>query len=196
MESKINGFKMKKSYILYGTIASLLTMSLVLTPMTLQTVNSQESMDLITVLGGGRTIIVGGDGGMIQGDPSLPTPIMTILSFQATKDDDQVKGFFECLALMPRKAESFKPLSGTFSINAMYVTGTVTDLEIDGDMATISGKATITGVGAGRDLDFTFVVQEGGPGSFMHLTTQNPEHGKEPLVFRELLIEGEVKFKV
>ncbi len=94
-----------------------------------QTVSSQIVIDPITVKGGGQTMIVGGDGGMIQGDINLPTPVITMISFQATKDGEDVNGFFECLALMPRKAESFKPLSGTFSVNVMYVTGTIMELE-------------------------------------------------------------------
>ena len=173
----------------------ILSILLVLTGLS-HTVSSQEAINPVTVRGGGQTIIVGGDGGMMQGNSSLPTPVLTVLSFQASKNGDEVEGFFECLALMPRKAESFKPLSGTFSINVMYVTGTITDLEVDGKMATMGGKATITGIGAGSDLDFKFEVHEGGPGVFMTLTTENPDPDKEQLIFKEQLIDGEVKFEI
>ncbi len=56
----------------------------------------------------------------------------------------------------------------------------------------MKGEVTITGIGAGSNLDFTFVVEEGGPGSFMTLTTENPLPEKVPLVFKEQLIDGEV----
>jgi len=184
---------MRKHNLIYAIGSSVLILAVPLLVTSLsENASSQQAISPISVRGGGQTIVIGGDGGMVQGAPGLPTPVVTILSFQATKDEEKVQGFFECLALMPRKAESFKPVSGTFSVNVMYVTGTVTGLEIDGDIATLSGKATITGVGAGTDVDFTFVVQQGGPGSFMTLTTEDPETGK-PLVFKEQLIEGEVK---
>jgi hypothetical protein len=38
--------------------------------------------------------------------------------------------------------------SGQFTINAMYVTGRVTSVQIDGETATLKGTATITGLGA------------------------------------------------
>jgi hypothetical protein len=147
----------------------------------------------ISIVGGGNTLLCGGDGGMMQKDASLPTPVLTFLSFQATKHGAQTSGQFECLALGPTNPKSFEPSSGDFTTNVMYVTGTVNELEIDGSKATLRGKALITGVGAGKDLQFTFRTEEGGPGAHMILTTENPEHGKDPLVFREQMIEGSVR---
>jgi hypothetical protein len=68
----------------------------------------------------------------------------------------------------------------------MYVTGQITGLQIQRDTATLQGTATITGLGVGTDVPFTFVVRKGGPGSTATLTTQGSPH----LVFKEILLEG------
>jgi hypothetical protein len=54
-----------------------------------------------------------------------------------------VSGDFECLALVPAVATGNG--SGQFTVNAMYVTGPVTSVEVEGEMATLKGIATITG---------------------------------------------------
>ena len=46
--------------------------------------------------------------------------------------------------------------------------------------------ATITGLGAGTGVPFTFVVRKGGPGATAVLTTE----GDIRLVFNEVLVEG------
>jgi len=73
--------------------------------------------------------------------------------------------------------------SGQFTVNAMYVTGQVTAVEVAGDTATLKGMATITGLGAGTNVPFTFVVRKGGPGSTSVLTASG-------LTFQEILLEG------
>jgi hypothetical protein len=44
--------------------------------------------------------------------------------------------------------------SGDFSVNAMYVTGTITSVQVDGNTATLRGIANVTGLGAGSNLPF------------------------------------------
>jgi len=68
----------------------------------------------------------------------------------------------------------------------MYVTGQISGARISGDTATLSGVATITGLGAGTGVPFTFVVRKGGPGATAVLTTE----GDIRLVFNEVLVEG------
>jgi hypothetical protein len=67
----------------------------------------------------------------------------------------------------------------------MYVTGQITGT-VTRDTATLTGTAEITGLGAGSNVPFTFVVHAGGPGSAAVLTTE----GSSPLVFNEILLEG------
>lgn len=146
-----------------------------------------------SVMGGGETMLVGGDGGMMQKDPTLPTPVITLLSFHATTNDQGTAGQFECLALGPAALKSFEPGSGNFTNNIMYVTGTVTGLTLGDESGTLTGTCLITGVGAGVDLDFTFEFHGLGEGAYMVLTTENPEAGKDPLVFREQMIDGDIR---
>ena len=126
--------------------------------------------------GGGKTIIQGGTGlagGFV--------PVITTIAFHAEREGQTVSGDFECLALVP--AVPIGNGSGQFTVNAMYVTGQVTSVEIEGRTATLKGIATITGLGAGTNVPFTFVVRKGGPGSTAVLTTSG-------LTFNEILLEG------
>src|SRR5262245_38623329 len=130
----------------------------------------------ILARGGGKTIIEGGTGlagGFV--------PVITTIAFHAEREGQTVSGDFECLALVP--AVPIGNGSGQFTINAMYVTGQVTSVEIEGRTATLKGIATITGLGAGTNVPFTFVVRKGGPGSTAVLTTSG-------LTFNEILLEG------
>ncbi len=68
----------------------------------------------------------------------------------------------------------------------MYVTGQITSAQVEGDTATLKGTATITGLGAGSNVPFTFVVRRGGPGATAVLTTEGSLH----LTFNEILLEG------
>jgi len=133
-----------------------------------------------TVRGGGTTIVEGGAPGFI--------PVLTKIAFNARRQGSAATGSFECLALMPTSAASFSPQSGEFEVNAMYVTGQVTRLTVRGKTATLTGTATITGIGAGSNVPFQFVVEDGGPGARAVLTTSPGESGE--LVFNEILVEG------
>jgi len=65
----------------------------------------------------------------------------------------------------------------------MYVTGRITGAVVNGDTATLTGTATVTGLGAGTSLPFTFVVRSGGPGATATLEISG-------LTFKEILLEG------
>ena len=139
--------------------------------------NAHSNERGILVRGGGTTIVEGGAPGFI--------PVLTKIAFSARRHGSVVTGSFECLALAP--ASPAGPQSGEFNVNAMYVTGQVTGLTVRGKTATLTGTATITGLGAGSDVAFEFVVEDGGPGAKAVLTTA----GAPSLVFNELLVEGD-----
>ena len=121
--------------------------------------------------GAGRTIIEGGTGG------TSPLPVTTTVAFHATGNG----GDFECLALAPPTPTGAG--SGTFTTNAMYVTGPVSSLAVNGDTAVLRGVATVTGLGAGQNRAFTVTITDGGPGATVVLTVSG-------LTFHEILIEG------
>jgi hypothetical protein len=131
------------------------------------------------IRGGGTTIIEGGTG---SGGGFVP--VITTVAFHATSVGDRVTGDFECLARAPLSATGAG--SAEFTTNAMYVTGQITGAKVSGDTATLSGSATITGLGSGSEVPFTFLVRKGGPGATAVLTTG----GDTPLVFHEVLVEG------
>jgi hypothetical protein len=68
----------------------------------------------------------------------------------------------------------------------MYVTGQITGAVSNGDTATLTGTANITGLGAGSGVPFELVAHKGGPGSTVVLTTNG-------LVFHEILLEGSIE---
>lgn len=123
--------------------------------------------------GAGKTIIEGGTGG------STPIPVTTTVAFHATSHS----GDFECLAFVPPSASG--PGSGDFSVNAMYVTGNVTSLQVEGNTAILRGTATVTGLGAGTNLPFEARVVGGGPGTTIVLVVSG-------LTFHEILIDGQL----
>jgi hypothetical protein len=125
------------------------------------------------VSGAGRTIIEGGNAG------TSPLPVTTLVAFHA----DAQGGDFECLAVLPSHATGAG--SGQFDTNAMYVTGKVTSLEIGNGAATLSGIATVTGLGAGQSLPFTVLVHPGGPGTTIKLEISG-------LTFPEILVDGHI----
>ena len=53
------------------------------------------------------------------------------------------------------------------------------------DTATLTGTANITGLGAGTNIPFTFVVHKGGPGAAAVLTVNSLT-----FPFREILVQG------
>ena len=111
-------------------------------------------------------------------------PVMTTVAFHASSSDGGATGSFECLARAPRAATGLG--SADFTTNAMYVTGEVTNVKVSGNVVTLTGSATITGLGAGTGVPFTFVAQKGGPGAAAVLTTDGTTH----LEFHEVLVEG------
>jgi len=126
--------------------------------------------------GGGTTIIQGGTG------PSGGfVPVLTKLGFYAERTDTGVTGGLECLALAPEAATGAN--SAQFTVNAMYVTGRVTGATVQGDTATLTGTADVTGLGAGSNVSFTFVVHGGGPGATSVLIVSG-------LTFNEVLLDG------
>jgi hypothetical protein len=128
------------------------------------------------VKGGATTTVAGGTGA-----PSF-TPVITKLTFHWR--DGQ--GHFECLALAPSAAAG-KPGSGNFDTNVMYVTGTITSVQIDESVAVLTGSATVTGLGAGTHVPFTATAERGGPGTTFVLTISG-------LTFNETILEGQISF--
>jgi hypothetical protein len=127
------------------------------------------------VSGAGRTIIEGGTGA-----PAY-IPVTTVLAFHAHGQS----GAFECLALAPTTG-SGAPESGQFEVNAMYVTGKVTSVEVSHGTAVLKGTAVVTGLGAGPSQAYTFTVMAGGPGTTATLVISG-------YTFHEILLEGQVK---
>lgn len=95
--------------------------------------------------GGGTTIIQGG-----TGPAGGFVPVITTIAFHAERQGQAVSGDFECLALAPAMPTGNG--SGQFTVNAMYVTGVITSVEVQGETATLNGTATITGLGAGTNV--------------------------------------------
>ena len=127
--------------------------------------------------GAGTTIIHGGTGA-----PNF-VPVITTIAFHAERSGGGATGEFECLALAPQQASG--PGSGQFTENAMYVAGKVTAASVQNDTATLTGIAVITGLGAGANVPFTFVVHKGGPGSAAVLTVNSLS-----FPFHEILVQG------
>lgn len=138
----------------------------------------------IVASGGGKTFVQGGTGGGNVGSYPAYTPVLTTLAFHAAKNGGIVTGSLDCLALAPESTGgSFTSESAQFTVNVMYVTGQVTGAVVAGETATLTGTATVTGLGAGSNVPFTFVVQGGGPGATAVLTVSG-------LTFNEVLLDG------
>jgi hypothetical protein len=135
----------------------------------------QQPDSAIFAEGGGTTIIQGG-----TGTPGF-VPVLTKIGFHAERTGAGVAGNFECLALAPESTTGAG--SGQFTINAMYVTGNIAGGTISGGTATLNGTANVTGLGAGSNVPFTFVVQGGGPGATSVLSVSG-------LTFHEVLLDG------
>lgn len=129
--------------------------------------------------GAGTTIIEGG-----TGSAGGFVPVFTTLAFHVEQNGGAVTGDFECFARVP--ANGTGAGSAVFTVNAMYVTGRITGAVVNGDTATLTGTATITGLGAGTDVPFEIVVHRGGPGTTAVLSTAG-------LVFHEILVEGSIE---
>jgi hypothetical protein len=123
--------------------------------------------------GAGTTIIHGG-----TGSPEF-LPVITTVAFHAENSGGGITGEFDCLAFTP------DPNSGQLTVNAMYVAGKITGASVQGDTATLTGTASITGQGVGTDVPFTFVVNRGGPGAAANLTVNTLT-----FPFNEILVQG------
>lgn len=128
------------------------------------------------IQGAGTTMLEGG-----TGSPSF-TPVLTKVAFHARNGS----GRFECLALAP-STQAGDPGSGNFDTNIMYVTGEITSATVREQVATLTGPATVTGVGAGSNEPFTAQITRGGPGATLVLEVSG-------LTFKEILLEGEFRF--
>jgi hypothetical protein len=134
--------------------------------------------------GGSGTDVRGAATTMLEGGTGAPdfVPVLTTLAFHWNGEE----GDLECLALAP-DAKAGDPGSGNFGTNVMYVTGPVKSGQVEGDRAVLRGRATVTGLGAGENLPFTLVAYRGGPGTRVILRVSG-------LVFKEIVLEGEVRF--
>ena len=141
-------------------------------------VSGRESETDWIARGAGTTLIHGGTG------PSAFTPVLTTLSFYAQRSGGSVTGSFDCMAVAPEAGSGSK--SAQFTVNVMYVVGAVESATVNGDTATLTGHASITGLGVGTNVPFTFVVRRGGPGTTAVLTVST----LPALPFHEVLLNG------
>jgi hypothetical protein len=143
-----------------------------------RSVSGRESDGATIAKGAGTTIIHGG-----TGSSGGFVPVLTTVAFHAERAGGGVTGSFDCLAYAPEASTDSK--SAQFTINAMYVIGQITGATVKGDTATLTGTASITGLGVGSNVPFTFVVQKGGPGATAVLTVNTLT-----FPFNEVLVEG------
>src|ERR1700730_12330716 len=162
------------------TVGVLAVVSLALAMLlTTRTVFGRDSeIDNGIARGAGTTIIHGGTGA-----PHFVS-VSTTIDFHAARSGALGTAEFECLALAPPPPGT-GPGDGQFTENAMYVAGQVTGGSVHEDTATLTGTAHITGLGAGTNVPFTFVVQKGGPGSPAVLTVNSLSFS-----FHEILVQG------
>ena len=137
-----------------------------------------EHDERMVVNGGGTTIIHGGTGAS-----GGFAPVITTVAFYAEQMGDEVTGYFDCLALAAEVPSGNG--SGQFTKNVMYVVGNVTSMTVEGQTAILTGKASITGLGAGSNVPFKFVVHKGGPGAKSTLTVDTLT-----ISFNEILVQG------
>lgn len=129
------------------------------------------------VAGAGTSLVEGGTGA-----PSFH-PVETTFAFHWS--DGQ--GHFECLALTPSAAPGSAG-SGNFDTNAMYVTGPITSVSVEGSTAVFKGTASVTGLGAGSNVPFTATAVAGGPGTTLVLVVSG-------LTFNEIVLAGQITVK-
>jgi len=165
--------KIAKRYLIGLVVVCLGVSTVVLRP---HSASAQGPDGKVIAKGAGTTIIHGGAPGFV--------PVLTTVAFNAERSGGGVIGSFDCLALAPEAATGSK--SGQFTVNAMYVTGRITGAAVNGNSATLSGTSNITGLGAGSDVPFTFVVQKGGPGATAMLTVNTLPSSP----FHEVLVQG------
>ena len=149
---------------------------LILTLVVFLTIVPAWANDGRVVQGAGSTLVTGG-----TGSPTF-APVLTKFGVHWRNG----QGRLDCLALTPSVAAG-APGSGNFDTNVMYVTGDITAVDIKGNIATLTGTAMVTGLGAGSNLPFTAVAERGGPGARFVLTVSG-------LTFEETLLEGAISF--
>lgn len=132
--------------------------------------------DRLRIRGAGTSIVEGGTGA-----PDF-VPVITKFGFHWNGKS----GDLECLALAP-SAPAGDPGSGNFDVNAMYVTGPITSARRQGSTVEFRGTATVTGIGAGKDVPFVGVASRGGPGTTFVLEVSG-------LTFKEIILEGQISF--
>ena len=103
----------------------------------------QESASDVLARGAGTTIIEGG-----TGSPNF-TPVLTKVAFHAEKNGGVVSGDFECLALSPPVGTGAG--SGSFTVNAMYVTGTISSAVVNDHTVKIHSQAGAVDVFAAEE---------------------------------------------
>ena len=130
-----------------------------------------------SIAGAGTTIVEGGTGA-----PSFH-PVETTFAFHWSNG----QGHFECLALTP-SAPAGSAGSGNFDTNAMYVTGPITSVSVEGTTAVFKGTASVTGLGAGSNVPFVATAVAGGPSTTPVLVISG-------LTFNEIVLEGQITVK-
>src|SRR5215470_9718082 len=138
---------------------------------------ASSTADTHSVSGAGTSLIEGGTGA-----PSFH-PVETTFAFHWSNG----QGHFECLALTPSAAPGSAG-SGTFDTNAMYVTGPITSVSVEGTTAILKGTASVTGLGAGSNVPFTATATAGGPGTTLVLVVSG-------LTFNEIVLAGQITVK-
>ena len=134
--------------------------------------------------GAGNTLIEGGTGSAGLGPYGPFTPVLTTLAFHAESNGNTITGSFNCLARAPEPPATIgASQSALFDVNVMNVVGQITGAVVNNDTATLTGTATVTGLGAGTNVPFTVTVQRGGPGATVVLKISG-------LTFREILLDG------
>jgi hypothetical protein len=136
--------------------------------------HAQSAAKAPSVSGAGNSMIEGG-----TGKPSFH-PVETTFAFHWSNG----QGDFECLALTPSAAPGSAG-SGTFDTNAMYVTGPITSVSVEGTTAILKGTASVTGLGAGSNVPFEATAVAGGPGTTLVLVISG-------LTFNEIVLGGQI----
>lgn len=182
MRRQISNFNWRRVAAAVPIVVGIAILSLNAAPSRGGALSSQSTSDIAH--GAGTTYVQGGTGAGTIGSYPTYTPIFTRLGFHAEKNAGVVTGSLDCLALAPEStAGVFNSQSAQFTVNVMYVTGPVTGAVVSGNTATLTGTANVTGLGAGTNVPFTFVVQGGGPGATAVLTVSG-------LTFNEVLLDG------
>ncbi len=162
---------MKKRALIVALVLTLLVGSALYWVVSAQ---AQSTTNTSSVSGAGTSMIEGGTGA-----PSFH-PVKTTFAFHWSHG----QGHFECLALTPSAAPGAAG-SGNFDTNAMYVTGPITSVTVEGTTVVFKGTASVTGLGAGSHVPFVTTAVAGGPGTTLVLVISG-------LTFREIVLEGQI----